>query len=93
MPNIQIPTDTPDSHKKGNSITWVIMIILVVVVLATGVYLYIRNQGSLGVPTNTPATTGSTPSSLNSLNNELNSADTTSDNSDITQLDRDLQAL
>lgn len=85
--NNQPVSEVPMNSKKGNSAMWVIMIILVVVV--AGVYLYIRNQGSLGIPTSTPTTS----SSLNSLNSDLNSADTTGNNSELNQLDRDLQAL
>lgn len=92
MPNMQIPTDNIQVDKKGNSTMWIILIILVVVVLVAGVYLYMRNQASSGVPTNTPTTTSSVPS-LNSFNSELNSADTTNDTSDFDQLDQDLKNL
>lgn len=93
IPNMQVPTDNIQMEKKGNSTMWIILIILIVIALVTGVYLYMRNQASSGVPTSTPATTSSSQSSLNSLSSELNSADTTSDTSDFDQLDQDLKNL
>ncbi len=93
MPNMQIPTDNIQAAKKGSSTKWIILIILIVIALAAGDYLYMRNQSSVGVPTNTPTTTSSTESSLNSLNSELNSADATNDTLDFDQLDQDLKNL
>lgn len=92
MPNMQVPADNMQIEKKGNSMVWILVIILIAIVLAAGVYLYMRNQSSVGVPANNPVTTGST-SSLNSLNNELNTADATDNTSDFNQLDQDLQNL
>ena len=85
---VKNPVELPPT-KSGNGIIWVIVAIVVVILVATGLYLY-SNQKNSATPV---TTTNLQPAQQENLETEVNSIDVKGVDTDFDAVDKDLQNL
>lgn len=93
--NLQTSQPPPQPKAPGSSklILWLVIGLILIVLLAGGVYLYMVRQQTNSVDQNPVPVTTPVPTPQENLEDSLNSIDIATDSGDFTSIDQDLNQL